>query len=1004
MNASQTANPGDGLTWATAFKTLQEALTTATSCSNVTQIWVAKGTYYPDEGPGQTNNDRNAAFSMKNGVAIYGGFAGNEAADYDLSQRNFSTNPTILSGDIDGVADGVTGSGSSLTLTGNGGNAYHVISNASGLTNSAILDGFTVSGGNANGTIPNNGGGGMRNDGGGTGNFCSPTVRNCTFLHNSASAVGGAVFNRGLDPDTGIGDSSPLFSNCTFTANASSAHGGALHQNGSGTTSYTDCVFSSNRANFGGAITYSTQGTATAAHTFLTCSFTGNYAGTQGGAILNGFSFETGTRTVSMTNCSFTDNATGGGGGGFSNGVLFTAGDTPVFFTNCVFKNNVAHNGSNFGSGGAFQSGGGLTTQRATFTNCLLEGNKALGTADDGGGAIMIYSGTVTLLNSTLTNNQSATRGGGISILDNTGSVSGKNLIFWNNPAATANTNSLANGNGSSASVEYSLLQEAACPATVTCGAGMLYNQNPRFVNAATGNFQLAACSPAINAGTNAGAPPNDLLGNPRPLTEANPADLGAYEFGGTPGFSVSITPSGPTTFCSGGSVTLSAGTYSSYVWKNGDTQVSTDPTFVATAPGSYTVTVTDGSCTATSSPVVVTVTPPVFTQQPTLPQNLVVCANGSVSISFNVNCPGSGPFTAQLSNPGGTFTSGTQNLGTVTPGVANPLTIPGLTPTTSANYRIRILSNQPGFHSDSTGAFRINALTFGSTPTVNLTAVCAGASIRVSFTVNANCAFLPGNAFSAELSDGSGSFASPVVLGTVSPGINTLTVPQTIPTGSGYRVRIRATAPALLSATSAAFTVNQPTFASTPSVSGDNKCAGEAVRLSFSVGCAFFAGNTFTAQLSNASGVFAASPPSLGTVTPGALNNVVIPAGTPAGTGYKIRIVSSNPVVTSAASANFRVKACANREVAPEETGLRVTVSPNPSPEGKLRIVVTGAEGQALRVELFNGGGQSVREGAIGQAAEEEILTWDVSRQPQGLYLLRVSGEKESKTIKVLH
>jgi len=704
-------------------------------------------------------------------------------------------------------------------------------------------------------------------------------------------------------------------------------------------------------------------------------------------------------------------------------------------------------------------------------------------------------------------------------------------------------------------------------------------NADPLFVNAADPDgadnihrtaddgLRLQACSPAINAGTNSGAPATDILGNARVGT----TDMGAYEFQGTPGILGSINAGGPTTFCQGGSVTLSAGSFSSYVWKNGDTQVSTDPTYSATTPGSYTVTVTvtDGNgCTGTSSPVAVTVNPnptafsvtgggsfcaggsgvaiglsgsesgvsyqlkdangnvgnavpgtgnalsfgtftaagtytvvatntstnctapmtgsatvsvnppptvslsalaasycqnapastpgtpaggsysidggspvasfdpaslslgphsvvysytdpattcsasvtqsvsiltPVFTQQPSLSASLVVCANGTVSISFNVNCPGNATFSAELSDASGSFTSGTQNLGPVTPGVPNTLTIPGLTTPTSANYRIRIVGANPTMYSLPTGIFKINALAFNSNPTVNLTAVCAGAVIKVSFTLNGNCPFLPGNAFSAELSDAGGSFASPLVLGSVAPGINTLTIPQSIPTGTGYRVRIRATAPALLSAQSAAFTVNQPSFASTPSVSLDNQCPGQAVRLSFSVGCAFFAGNTFTAQLSNAAGSFA-SPVNVGIVTAGALNSVVIPAGTPAGTSYKLRVVSSNPVVTSAGSANFRVKACANREVAPQETGLQVRVSPNPSPEGRLRIVVTGAEGRALRVELFNGLGQSLREQAIERASDEETLSWDIARQPQGLYLLRVSTGKESKTVKVLH
>jgi hypothetical protein len=73
------------------------------------------------------------------------------------------------------------------------------------------------------------------------------------------------------------------------------------------------------------------------------------------------------------------------------------------------------------------------------------------------------------------------------------------------------------------------------------------------------------------------------------------------------------ITPSGNTTFCSGGSVNLtaSAGAGLNYLWSSGATTQSIN----VTASGSYTVTVTDGNnCSGTSSPVTVTVNqgPPV--------------------------------------------------------------------------------------------------------------------------------------------------------------------------------------------------------------------------------------------------------------------------------------------------------------------------------------------------------------------------------------------------------
>ncbi len=380
------------------------------------------------------------------------------------------------------------------------------------------------------------------------------------------------------------------------------------------------------------------------------------------------------------------------------------------------------------------------------------------------------------------------------------------------------------------------------------------------------------------------------------------------------------------------------------------------------------------------------------------------VCAGQDVTLNFSVSCPGDATFSAELSDASGGFGSPV-GLGSVSPG-ANSLTIP-LGTAAGGGYKIRVVSSNPAFNSES-GPFQVKPVVFNSTPTVSLTPACAGGNVKVSFTLGTTCPFPAGNAFTVELSDKNGSFAAPVTLtGTVTPGINTVSIPQNTPTGTSYRVRIVATAEgsSAYSAVSAPFTVNQPAFSSTPSVSGDNKCAGQSVRLSFTVSnCPFFSGNTFTLELSDATGANFVSIP--GTVSPGALNNVVIPANTPAGTGYKLRVVSSNPAGTSAASANFKVKTCggSNREVAPEAAGLQVRVSPNPSPEGRLRIAVTGAEGQVLRVVLFNGTGQSVREQGIERASDEQVLEWDLARQPQGLYLLRVSTGRESKTLKVIH
>ena len=79
----------NGTSWLDAYTELQAALTAASSGD---QIWVAAGTYKPTAG-----TDRTASFQLKNGVAIYGGFAGTETSRAFL---NFETNITVLSGDM----------------------------------------------------------------------------------------------------------------------------------------------------------------------------------------------------------------------------------------------------------------------------------------------------------------------------------------------------------------------------------------------------------------------------------------------------------------------------------------------------------------------------------------------------------------------------------------------------------------------------------------------------------------------------------------------------------------------------------------------------------------------------------------------------------------------------------------------------------------------------------------------------------------------------------------
>ncbi|MFC2046413.1 hypothetical protein ACFLTC_02700 [Chloroflexota bacterium] len=162
-NAANDEGPWDGDSWATAYRSLQEALTDAYRRSR--EVWVAGGVYKP-----ATTTDRRTSFRLKSGLALYGGFGGTETS---REQRDWAKNATILSGEVGRDA---------------GENSYHVVVGADGAT----IDGFTITGGNANGVGPHNHGGGMVNY-----NGSSPAVANCTFVGNQGEE-GGAMYNYNL--------------------------------------------------------------------------------------------------------------------------------------------------------------------------------------------------------------------------------------------------------------------------------------------------------------------------------------------------------------------------------------------------------------------------------------------------------------------------------------------------------------------------------------------------------------------------------------------------------------------------------------------------------------------------------------------------------------------------------------------------------------------------------------------------------------------------------------
>jgi len=348
----------DGSSWATAYTTVQSALTVAVYSD---EIWVAEGVYYPDEGAGQTNNIRESTFTLKEGVALYGGFVGTETI---RGQRDWTAHPTILSGDID--ANDWNTDTNQIAETWNdivGANAYHVVT-SSYVTETARIDGFVITAGNAvaAGNFPHEVGGGIYNSGDG-----SPTLVNIIFSGNQA-IDGGGIFNT---------EGNSILNNVIFRGNSALLGDGGGISNVLGNCSLTDVTFDNNQAAyFGGGIA-----------NFDTLSLTNvtfdNNQARDGGGI-----YDNGNHSV-LINVAFNDNyATGYGGG------IYNDSGNPILI-NSVFNANDAN------------YGGGLANSSSSpvLTNATFNGNQA----NQGGGIFNDSYSTPELINSILWGNTAST-------------------------------------------------------------------------------------------------------------------------------------------------------------------------------------------------------------------------------------------------------------------------------------------------------------------------------------------------------------------------------------------------------------------------------------------------------------------------------------------------------------------------------------------------------------------------------------------------------------------
>ena len=295
---SSNTNPGDGTSWTTSVKDLQEAINISNVCEGGKQIWVANGTYRPtqiwDVNFNSVLEIREKTFFINSPVMIYGGFEGGED---EIGARDINKNKTILTGDLGNGLD----------------TAYHVITIRDGQIGVDFrLDGLEIRDGRANGidfshkngggiymsafafrdnspsisikiincSIHNNfassSGAGIYSSASISSSLAQPEVINCLIYNNVAESKGGGIYNYG-------GVTRLKVSNSTIYNNTARIEGGGIYNMGDGHGTRSDPTISNsiiwlNSAQEGGADIYKNNSlpdipNGTISHSILTSPF-----------------------------------------------------------------------------------------------------------------------------------------------------------------------------------------------------------------------------------------------------------------------------------------------------------------------------------------------------------------------------------------------------------------------------------------------------------------------------------------------------------------------------------------------------------------------------------------------------------------------------------------------------------------------------------------------------------------------------------------------------------
>jgi PKD repeat protein len=351
------------------------------------------------------------------------------------------------------------------------------------------------------------------------------------------------------------------------------------------------------------------------------------------------------------------------------------------------------------------------------------------------------------------------------------------------------------------------------------------------------------------------------------------------------------ITAGGPITFCSGGSVTLTSTSGTSYLWSNG----ATSQTITATTSGTYTVQVTNGvGCqSAASSATTVTVNPTPAAPNVTAGGATTFCSGGSVTLTSSAG-------NAYLWSNGATTQS--------------------ITATTAGTYTVQV-TNPSGCQSAASAATTVTVNPTPAAPNVTAsgaTTFCSGSS--VTLTSSAGNAYLWSNGattqsitattagtYSVQVANATGcqSTASSTTTVTVNPtpaiALGTLTNPSSCGSTTGS-IAISGTGSGSVSWSGAAS--GSTTVASLPTTIPNLAAGSYTLVLTSAAGCA---SNTITGSLTDPG---APTPPvitsSSAILCPG--GTVTLTSSYPSGNTWSTLATTSSITITSAGTYSVQV------------------------------------------------------------------------------------------------